>query len=103
MRTFGRSGCGLLLLACSPLAVAHQDLSAGELEDYHKNLKRNGEALSRCLESPEMREHNARMLVHHDDTLRSIRKARGMDTELGTSALALVYFTLTDSIRHREA
>jgi predicted transcriptional regulator len=78
---------GLFLLALLTSCInvsAHQMLSPDELAEYHYNLKRDGEALSRCLESPEMRELNARMLIHRDQTLRHIRKARSLETETET-------------------
>lgn len=40
-----------LLLVC---ATAHIELSKAELAEYHNNMKHDSEALSRCLESPEI-------------------------------------------------
>ncbi|KAH7402891.1 Intradiol ring-cleavage dioxygenase [Pyrenochaeta sp. MPI-SDFR-AT-0127] len=79
--------CVLFKLALSVLALcllfsnvtAHMDLSPGELVEYHQSLKRDGEALARCLQSPDMREHHARMLVHRDQTLRHVRQLRGIN------------------------
>jgi hypothetical protein len=89
MRFDGHDKCGFLLLAFLALCVgvvAHGELSSEELKQYHHNIRRDGEALSRCLQSPEMRGHNARMMVHRDQTLRHMRKARGVDIENGMLA-----------------
>ncbi|KAF2823189.1 aromatic compound dioxygenase [Ophiobolus disseminans] len=56
--------------------TAHLDLSRDELIDYYRNIKRDNDALSRCLKSPIMQEHNARILAHQNETLHSLRKAR---------------------------
>jgi hypothetical protein len=105
MKIARHCGPGLLLLALlviCPNVVAHQDLSSGELVQYHTNLKRDGEALNRCLESPEMREHNARMLIHRNEILRHTRKARGIDTDSGIIS-SNWFSTLTNTIRYLQA
>jgi hypothetical protein len=70
-----------VFLALSASVTAHQELSPDELVEYHRIVKRNSEALNRCLQSPDMHEHHARMLVHRDQTLKHIRKTRGIEIE----------------------
>ena len=76
---------GLILVALLLLTqvTAHLELTPDELVEYYHNLKRDSHALSRCLKSPHMREHNARMLAHRDQTLQGLRKARGIDLHSG--------------------
>jgi hypothetical protein len=105
MKIAGLLKCGLLLLALLTFCTkveAHQELSPDKLADYHHNLERDGEALGRCLGPSEMREHNARMLIHRDETLRHIRKARGISTETGMS-ISHPIVACTDSFRHYQA
>jgi hypothetical protein len=93
----------LLLLAFLALSVnvaAHQELSPDELVEYHRIAKRNSEALNRCLQYPDMHEHHARMLVHRDQTLKHIRKTRGIDTEgsICPQIYVRIYLTLLQTL-----
>jgi hypothetical protein len=71
-----------LLLLLTHVA-AHMELSLEELVDYHKDIKRDSEALSNCMKSPDMREQTVLMLAHRDQTLDNLRKARAVDQERG--------------------
>ncbi|KAF2022935.1 aromatic compound dioxygenase [Setomelanomma holmii] len=66
-----------------PHSTAHLDLSPEELDGYHANIKRDSKALSQCLQSPGMQDHNAHMLAHRDNTLRRLRKVRGLGLDDG--------------------
>jgi hypothetical protein len=72
----------LLLLAGH--SAAHVDLSPDELVKYHANVKRDSDALHQCLQSPEMREHNARMVAYREQTFHRLRQARGTAQEPNT-------------------
>jgi len=84
---------GVAILACFLLfshVTAHLDLTRDELVEYYRDIKRDGEALSRCLKSPAMREHTARMLAHQNETLHNLRKARGIDLDFGSCPFLLI-------------
>jgi hypothetical protein len=66
--------------------TADLELSGDELADYYRNIKRDSDALSECLKSPGMQEHNARAIAYHNETLHKLRKARGIDPNLGAFA-----------------
>jgi outer membrane lipoprotein-sorting protein len=66
-----------LLCLCSSV-WAHAQMSAEELAQHRSNIERGSEALSQCLQSPEMHEHNIRMTAHRDDTLDRLRKAHAL-------------------------
>jgi hypothetical protein len=68
----------LAILLLFGQAAAHLDLSLDELTEYHANIKRGSEALSQCLQSPGMREHNARMVARREQTLDLLRETQGM-------------------------
>lgn len=73
----------LLLLLTQ--VTAHLDLTPDELVKYHRDIKRDSDSLSKCLQSPQMQEHNARMLAHQNETLWNLRMARGINSESGNS------------------
>lgn len=77
-----RSAIVFLLLLITQV-TAHLHLSSDELVDYHRQIKRDSEALSKCLKSPAMQEHNARMLTYRNETLHKLRIARGIDPHIG--------------------
>jgi hypothetical protein len=66
--------------------TAHLELSGDELVDYYRNIRRDSDALSKCLKSPGMQEHNARAMSYRHETLHKLRKARGIDPNLGAFA-----------------
>ena len=91
---------GVAILACFLLfshVTAHLDLTRDELVEYYRDIKRDGEALSRCLKSPAMREHNARMLVHQNETLHNLRKARAIDLDFGSCPFSVISVLITES------
>jgi hypothetical protein len=83
--------------------TAHVELSANELLQYHQNLKRDADALTQCLQSPEMREHNVRMLVRRKETLRKIRQDRDISVDSSKLHSNLLTTTLLTDHRHRKA
>ncbi|KAH3949166.1 hypothetical protein HBH98_016870 [Parastagonospora nodorum] len=70
-----------LLCLCSS-AWAHAQMSSDERAQHHSNTKRDSEALSQCLQSPEMHEHNIHTTAHRDDTLYRLRKAHTLRRDL---------------------
>jgi hypothetical protein len=74
---------GSALLSIFGNVAAHQKLSADELVKYHQNLERDADALSQCLQSPEMHNHNVRMLARREQTLHNLRKAHGIYVNSG--------------------
>jgi hypothetical protein len=88
----------LTILLLLGQAAAHLDLSPDELIEYHANIKRDSEALSQCLQSPGMREHNARTVARREQTLDLLREAQGMAPEPNIFYLTyLSAFDLTHS------
>lgn len=62
--------------------TAHLELSVDEPAHHQLQIKRDSEALSNCLKSPAMQEHNDRMLEYRNETLHKLRKARGIDSTI---------------------
>jgi hypothetical protein len=67
----------MALLVLFVNVAAHVELSLENLAVYHSKIKRDSEALTQCLRSPEMCEHNAHMLARRDETLQNLRAAHG--------------------------
>jgi hypothetical protein len=76
--TFGLAALALFLLFVN--VTAHEHLSPNELVQYHQNKTRDGDALVKCLASPQMHEHNARELARRQETLLSFREAHGIES-----------------------
>ncbi|ORY04666.1 Intradiol ring-cleavage dioxygenase [Clohesyomyces aquaticus] len=73
----------LALVALSTIGVlGHPYLSERELQEYKLNQARGIEALGNCLASPEMHEHQKRMIEERTAALQHIRKARGVEFTL---------------------
>jgi hypothetical protein len=60
--------------------TAHLDLFAEDKAQQKEHVARGGEALTKCLESPEMKDLHKRMVAERGAELHRIRKARGLDT-----------------------
>jgi hypothetical protein len=75
------------LLCLFSYVAAHMKLTAEELAQHHSRMMRDSETLSRCLQSPKMQKHNARMVVHRDETLHRLREARSLAREEGKRRL----------------
>ena len=75
----------LVNLALAVLAVggvlAHPQLSDQETIEYKAKVARDTEALGRCLESPQMREINARALEQRMTALKHMRRAQGIRSD----------------------
>jgi len=74
----------VIRFAAAALAVAavaaHLDLSAEEKVRYSHHVARSTEAMSQCLETPELKDLHKRMVAEREETLHRIRRARGHDT-----------------------
>jgi hypothetical protein len=94
---------GIALLSIFGNVAANQKLSADELVKYHQNLERDAGALSQCLQSPEMHDHNVRMLARREQTLHNLRKAHGIDVNSGNIHMNLMSTPLLSLCRSCQA
>lgn len=70
----------LAVLAVAAVGVsAHAKRTSAEMTEYRRQVVRDTEALSKCLDTPELKELNARMIAQRRETLGHMRKARGIN------------------------
>lgn len=79
----------VVVIAAAAVGVsAHADRTPQEMAEYHRHVARDSEALSQCLDSPELKELNARVVAERQASFRRLRKARSIGVQSrGKSAL----------------
>ncbi|KAJ4357380.1 uncharacterized protein N0V89_001955 [Didymosphaeria variabile] len=63
-------------------ASAHVKRTPREMVEYHKQVARDSEALAQCLDTPDLKELNARIIVERRESFHRLRKARGIDVDV---------------------
>ncbi|KAL1612129.1 hypothetical protein SLS60_000352 [Paraconiothyrium brasiliense] len=70
------------VVATAVLGVtAHEKRSPKEMTEYHNQVARDSEALTRCLDTPDLKALNARLTVERRESFHRLRKARGIDVQ----------------------
>ncbi|KAL5384093.1 hypothetical protein DPSP01_005566 [Paraphaeosphaeria sporulosa] len=70
----------LAVMAATAVGVsAHTQRTPAEMIEYHQKVARDAKALTKCLDTPGLKELNTRLIAQRRESFHRLRKARGID------------------------
>jgi hypothetical protein len=72
----------IILLAAAAVGVsAHEKRSPEQVTEYHQQVAHDSEALTQCLNTPELKELISRIGAERQEIFHHLRKARGINVQ----------------------